>query len=182
MFDIINFIFWILIIFDTHGRFDKHLDHPLVQIYCKNQAVSMGYLYPWQKSEGNYIGVIRLAFCELRKNPHVEYHEPNRFIIEDSENNQFFKLMQFNASFRCEMMKLAEKNRVANYESYLNFLAGLESLNRIYDLLDDLNRPRYALWQKRIKCYELKGFLTKEDYDYGTYPPCVPVWLFWIRD
>ena len=109
MFDIINFIFWILIIFDTHGRFDKHLDHPLVQIYCKNQAVSMGYLYPWQKSEGNYIGVIRLAFCELRKNPHVEYHEPNRFIIEDSENNQFFKLMQFNASFRCEMMKLAEK-------------------------------------------------------------------------
>ena len=67
-------------------------------------------------------------------------------------------------------------------DKYFDLLEEFQRLHRIYDLLDDINRPKNRLWEKRIKCYQLKSLIGEKNFEIGFIPHCVPLSAFKIID
>ena len=68
--------------------------------------------------------------------------------------------------------------RMSNRDCDYDMLEEFQRLHQIYDVLDDINRPQFVLWQKRKKCYKLKLLLGNIDYEIGLIPQCVPLGFF----
>lgn len=182
---IFSLLFWGLILFDGEGSLDHYWAHGLVKLYARSEAIRLGYFYPWDLDyEVDPVHEVRKAFRELRLHPHVPPDEANGFVTEhgnDETRTSFYRMLHFNMS--CQQALLRRIDLVGEVdEAMYDMLEELQKRHRIYDLLDDLNRSKYKLWQKRLKCHDLKELLKPEDYLSRCYPAIVPVERFVIRD
>lgn len=178
-------LFWCLILFDGDGRLDKYWAHGLVRDYVRSEGVRLGYFFPWDWEEGmDPVHEVRKAYRELRLKPYVAPDEPGWFIVEQGTEacpTSFYRMLNFNLRCQQTFLKRLDGMVVAD-EWLLDMLEELQRRHRIYDLLDDLNRTKYKLWEKRLKCHDLKLLLSAEDYWGGRYPAIVPVERFPIRE
>lgn len=178
MLKIASLIFWCFVIFDTGGRFDRFFSHEFLRIWVRNEAVLRGYYYPWEGMNSGIVE-IRRVFVRLKESGGVPPDEVVRFLLDPRNDNFYYDAMCFN--YKCQqslMSVLGFGLRDSDYD----LLEEFQRLHRIYDLLDDINRPRNVLWEKRIKCEQLRMMLGVREYENGNIPPCIPLESFRLID
>ena len=173
----LRIIFLFLVIFDTNGVLDKYLKHDLFKVWFRNEAINFGWYYWWEVDDSVGLASYRRAFTSLKDGYQVPPDEVCRFAVENQNDNSFYISMKFNYQCQQHLMKV-----MRHEEKYFDLLEEFQRLHQIYDLMDDINRPQYVLWQKRKKCHKLKILLGEKDYDIGLIPPCVPLDAFVVID
>ena len=78
---------------------------------------------------------------------------------------------------------MSKKNPLGLSEiDYSLILEELDYLWKVYDLIDDINRPNFYLYQKRIKAYELRILLGDEAFENKIIPNYLPLHLYRVID
>jgi len=172
---VLRIIFLFLIAFDTNGVLDRYLTHDLVKVWLRSEAVNFGWYYRWEVDDLN-LNEIRRIHNKLKCYKTVPPDEVIRYVIENFENNSFYTSMCFN--YKCQEKLIMRMNFIGANDSDFDLLEEFQTLHRIYDLLDDINRPKNKLWEKRINCYDLKMLLGDNNYELGIIPSCVPLSAF----
>ena len=172
----LKFLFYLLILFDTQGVLDKYFSHVLLKTWVRYEAVRYGLYYSWEIDDNTSLGSCRRAFSRLGEGS-VPPDEVLRYAIDNKLDNYFYDAMKFNYQCQQHFMR-----RMSNRSEEFDLLEEFQKLHKIYDILDDINRPQYVLWEKRKKCYQLKILLGDRDYDLGIIPACVPLRAFVVID
>ena len=170
-------IFLALLTFDSQGVLDFCLEGVIAKAIVWNEAVKFGLFYPWEVDGTTSIYSCRTAYEKLRYSGNVPPDEVCRYCVDIRADNSFYAAMRFN--FECQQ---SFTRRMSEADGDHAMLEEFQRRHKIYDLLDDVNRPQIPLWQKRIKCYDLKYYLGERDYETGRIPSCVPLEAFTITD
>lgn len=170
-------IFLAILTFDSQGVLDFCLDGVIAKAIVRNEAVKFGFFYPWEVDGKTSIYSCRTAYDKLRHSKNAPPDEVCRYCFDNRVDNCFYAAMRFNYECQQSFMR-----RMSQAESDYDMLEEFQRRHKIYDLLDDINRPQIPLWQKRIKCHDLRYYLGDKDYEMGTIPSCVPLGAFTMID
>lgn len=180
LYSIIKIIFWYFIITDNYEWMNKFKKNKLFHRFVISQAFISELHYPKDLTiDDNYLWKISFAIRQIKGEQLASYVEVTRWDTNyNAQNpNYYAEAMEFNRKYEKFLLSEMEKGYPYNI-TFQESLNETRYIHKIYDILDDINRPQMYLYQKRMRCIRLKYLLGDEAYEAGFIPPCVPIWYF----
>ena len=179
---VFRLLFWILITTNNLWPLEELAKYDFFYSLFLKEARDLEYFsYTENVSKNEIVRYCRYAFSGIKDKSieeaiyvyiYTENFYPNTY--------PYFECMKINRN-HYEIM--SKKNPLGLSEiDYSLILEELDYLWKVYDLIDDINRPNFYLYQKRIKAYELRILLGDEAFENKIIPNYLPLHLYRVID